>query len=230
MTANIHASVSEESGKLPSLFVIGDSISIQYGPYLETFLKGKFHYDRKRDHGGANSLINLDNPEGANGGDSKMVYDYLATRRVAGDPIREDVLLLNCGLHDIKWNTEAGKQQKSPEEYVMYLEKIVEETRLLGVEVLWVRSTPVVDAVHNEINKVFKRYNADLVSYNRIADEIMKRAGIESIDLYSFTEKMLPQGLVDHVHYNEETRRLQAAFIAGAVEVWWANGKGTSKH
>ncbi|KIE48240.1 hypothetical protein U732_4009 [Clostridium argentinense CDC 2741] len=58
-----------------SLFVIGDSISIHYGPYLREMIKDKFAYDRKR--GLEHALIDLDKPVGANIGDSSMVLEYL---------------------------------------------------------------------------------------------------------------------------------------------------------
>ena len=85
---------------LPVLFVVGDSISVQYGPYLEQYLKGRFDYVRR---GGEDELavINLNIPQGANRGDSTMVLAYLQARQNY-DPINADLLMINCGLHDIK--------------------------------------------------------------------------------------------------------------------------------
>lgn len=40
------------------LFVLGDSVSIHYGPYLKESIKDKFNYDRKR--GIKQSLEDLD--------------------------------------------------------------------------------------------------------------------------------------------------------------------------
>jgi len=51
-----------------SLFIIGDSISIQYGPHLKKMVEGWLHYGRKR--GEAEALNDLDRPAGTNGGDS----------------------------------------------------------------------------------------------------------------------------------------------------------------
>ena len=65
------------------VYIIGDSISIQYGPYLEKALKGIMTYARKE--GEAESLLNLDNPQGANGGDSSMVLAYLHGLKQQGD-------------------------------------------------------------------------------------------------------------------------------------------------
>ena len=47
----------------PKVFVIGDSISMHYGPYLKRSLEGFFEYDRKRDERQAQE--DLDNPIGA---------------------------------------------------------------------------------------------------------------------------------------------------------------------
>ena len=57
------------------IFLIGDSISIEYTPYLKEDIKDFANLERKEDDGTA--LKNLDVPMGANGGDSQMVLDYL---------------------------------------------------------------------------------------------------------------------------------------------------------
>ena len=44
---------------LPKLFLIGDSISIQYGPYLEKYLEGTVVYERKQDDGQADKARDL---------------------------------------------------------------------------------------------------------------------------------------------------------------------------
>ena len=63
---------------LRQLFVVGDSISIQYGPYLEEYLAGVLEYDRKSDDGGAPAGTGV--YEGPNGGDSRSVAGYLESR------------------------------------------------------------------------------------------------------------------------------------------------------
>ena len=37
---------------------------------------------------------------------------------------------------------------------------------------------------------------------------------IPVIDIYTFTIKFIPDGYIDHVHYNNEVRQKQADFIA----------------
>lgn len=198
----------------PSVFLIGDSISIQYGPYLEKYLDGIIDLSRKQDDGQA--AKNLDVPVGANGGDSRMVLEYLKIK--LNEPgFAPDYLLLNCGLHDIKHNAPDEKIQVSQEEYRKNLQEIIQLVTKKKIRVIWLRTTPVVDSIHNK-SKGMKRYAADVATYNQIADEIFSRKKIPMIDLFTFTKKLGNQQFVDHVHYNENTRSLQAAYIAGFLQ------------
>ncbi|HPJ22564.1 MAG TPA: SGNH/GDSL hydrolase family protein, partial [Clostridia bacterium] len=104
-----------------SIFVIGDSISLHYGPYLEKNVEGKFLYDRKRGIDG--TLDDLNGPLGANGGDSRHVLKYL--REQHARKVSYDILLLNCGLHDIKVNDEDGDNQVEADEYAGNLKAIL---------------------------------------------------------------------------------------------------------
>lgn len=199
---------------MKSVFVIGDSISIQYGPYLEQALNGVCSYDRKE--GVSAALVDLNIPTGANGGDSSMVLPYVKDKY--SDPtFRPDILLLNCGLHDIKISND--KQQVSLEDYRTNLQAILD---CVGdnSNLVWVRSTPVVDEIHNADKNsaskgaVFKRYAKDLEAYNSAADEIMEGAGKMCIDLYGFTKTLGPDAYCDHVHFHEAVRKQQGEYIA----------------
>jgi len=196
----------------PSLFVVGDSISIQYGPYLENFLAGRMDYDRKQDDGGV--VKDLGVPENANGGDSRMVLEYL--REKVKDPgFSPGYLLLNCGLHDIKRNVHTNELQVKPDNYEQNLQAIIDLMTDQDIQVIWIRTTQVVDTIHNARAKQFKRYSADQEHYNQIADQVMNANNIPAIDLYEFTKELGVDQFIDHVHYNERTRELQGAFIAG---------------
>jgi len=176
------------------LFVIGDSISMQYGPYLKKLCRGKFHYSRKK----------------GNGGDSNMVRAF-AEWQTANDKIKYDIVLLNCGLHDIK--TRDGRCQVERPQYRENLRAVLAVFKERHVCVLWVRTTPVFDEIHNRRTTEISRCAADLECYNQAADEIMAENHIESIDLYGFTLPFLPDGYCDHVHFNQKVRKAQAAFI-----------------
>lgn len=197
------------------VFVIGDSISQQYGPYLETSLAPRFAYDRKRD-AGSDVSVNLDIPKGANGGDSAMVLAYLRVRREQ-DPIQADVLLVNCGLHDIKRHPQTRAIQVELPAYIANLRAILAEAAAQNLQVVWMRTTPVVDEIHNAKSTSFHRFAADVTAYNEAADAVMRTAGVPIVDLHSFSTSFVPAGFTDHVHYIEAVREKQAAFLARAL-------------
>jgi hypothetical protein len=190
---------------LPTLHVVGDSISIHYGPYLQTMLAGVMSYSRKTAPDGS-----LD--DRANGGDSSMVLDYLR----ALQPDRPfDLLLINCGLHDIKREVTTHAVQVPLDCYEANLREILTEARRLAMRTIWIRTTPVIDERHNRLNTTFHRFEADVEAYNAAADRIMREHDITTINLFTFTRNLGPDVYVDHVHYTDGVCAQQAAFIAG---------------
>jgi len=196
-----------------SIFVVGDSISIQYGPHLKRMLAASFGYDRKRKAG-----ENVEDPDpygAANGGDSRQVLGYLQEQKAMDR--RHDILLVNCGLHDIRKTGEAERLQVDAAEYETNLRAIAALARDMAKQPLWVTTTPFDEKLHNTRSPGVRRYEADLAAYNRTARKVMAEAGIDVIDLHAFTRSLDPDPYCDHVHFREEVRILQAAFLAGYV-------------
>lgn len=200
---------------LPKLYVIGDSISMRYGPFLEKYVQGVWQYDRKSDDGQA--AKNLDVPVGANGGDSRMVLEYLKLK-APDKTFQPDILLLNCGLHDIKRNPETNAIQVDSASYRKNLEAIYQLLQKRQIRLVWMRTTSVEDERHNTRSKAFKRYARDLDAYNAIADDVMHKHGVSIIDLYTFTRSLGSEHFVDHVHYDDFAMQLQAGYIAGFLQ------------
>lgn len=196
------------------LFLLGDSISIHYGPFLRNYLEGLCTIRGKE--GEREALNNLDIPVGGNGGDSRMVLEYLLRRPSAMDC---DIFLFNCGLHDIKGDLQTGLLQVPIEQYQANLETICGLLERHPLGAAFILSTPVDDFLHAKRNRSFGRKNADLVRYNAAADKIMEAHRVPCIDLYRFTQSLGNGVFQDHVHFIPEVRRLQAAYIAGAVNL-----------
>lgn len=197
------------------IYVIGDSISIQYGPYLKKYLNDKIIYSRKE--GEEEALLDLDNPIGANGGDSKMVLTFLKAI-LKSNILDADYILLNCGLHDIKADPITKKQQVTIEEYTQNLQSIISLFSNIKIKLVWIKTTPCDDTVHNSADSKFHRYSKDCINYNNVADRLMTQSKIPIIDLNSFTSKLGPDLYCDHVHFHEHIREKQGAFIAGWLE------------
>ena len=202
---------------MKKIYIIGDSISIQYGPYLQATLKGMMAYARKE--GEEEALLNLDNPMGANGGDSSMVLSFLK-QKVATDGIDADLLLINCGLHDIKADPATGTKQIPRDDYAENLRAIVKTVAEIEPSLIWIRTTPCDETIHNRSGMSFHRFKADCDSYNQTADQIMTERNVPSIDLYTFTQNLGPDLYCDHVHFHEHVREKQAAFIAGWLSAY----------
>ncbi len=194
------------------VYVLGDSISLHYGPYLQACLNGIMVYERKEDTDAA--LANLDVPQGANGGDSSMVLAFLQAKARCGG-MDADVMLLNCGLHDIKTDPVTGAKQIPLPQYEQNLNAILDLSATLRPQLIWLRTTPCDEAVHNRPGMAFHRFAADCAAYNRAADTIMRARGVPVIDLYTFTSNLGDDLYCDHVHFHEHIRQQQAAFIAG---------------
>jgi hypothetical protein len=196
------------------LFLLGDSISVHYRPYLTGCLEGICTIRGKE--GEQEAQANLDIPAGSNGGDSGMVLKYLAAQP---DSMDCDLFLFNCGLHDIKGDLETGILQVPLERYRANLEAICGLLAKHPLKPAFIRSTPVDDFLHAQRNKSFSRKNTDLLRYNAAADEVMEAHRIPRIDLYTFTHSLGSGIFQDHVHFVPEVHRLQAAYVAGAVDL-----------
>lgn len=191
---------------MKKIYVIGDSISIHYGSYLKQYLRGCIFYSRKEDK---------DDPElGANGGDSSSVLRFL-TQKLKTGGLDADLILFNCGLHDIKTDPTTGKKQVPPRQYRKNLEGILSIVKKLRLSPIWVRTTPCDEKIHNRRCKSFYRFSADVKKYNRIADKIMLKNNVPVIDLYTFTLNLGKDLYCDHVHFHKHIREKQASFIAG---------------
>ena len=197
------------------IYVIGDSISIHYGPYLKQYLAGVMDYARKE--GEAEALLNLDNPQGANGGDSSMVLAFVQALAASGR-VTADYFLVNCGLHDIKTNPQTGQKQVAIDAYERNLRALIPLVRKMPSQLIWIRTTPCDEKIHNRSNMGFHRFAADCAAYNAVADRVMFETGVPSIDLYTFTCNLGPELYCDHVHFHESIREKQAAFIAGWLQ------------
>ncbi|MDE1176030.1 MAG: SGNH/GDSL hydrolase family protein [Edaphobacter sp.] len=198
---------------LPKLFLVGDSISIYYTPFLQSDVANIYSFSRKTSPKPESIAQQLSDPE-VQGGNSRMVLEYLQ-KRYEQEDFRPDVVLINCGLHDIKRIPQTNAIAIDPSEYRSNLEKMIALVRKHHGKIVWINSTPVDDARHNSLSKEFYRYDRDVIQYNEIARQIFSSAGAPVIDLYTFTKQLGAGHYIDHIHWDEGTRSQQAAFIAG---------------
>jgi lysophospholipase L1-like esterase len=211
-------SIAAVAQQLPHLFLVGDSISIYYTPFLKDDLAGVANLSRKMSTKPESIPVQLGDPD-VQGGNSRMVLEYLQSRYKEAN-FRPPIVLVNCGLHDIKHDAKTEKIAIEAKDYESNLRAIEGLIRTHGGKMIWISTTPVDDARHNALSKDFHRYNADVLRYNAIAAALCQHLHVPIIDLYTFTAHFGNGHYIDHIHYDETTRSLQAAYIAGYVQGW----------
>jgi lysophospholipase L1-like esterase len=211
ITIIIIISLSAGSPK-KQILMIGDSISILYGPYLKEYLQDKFEYRVKGNV--KDAIVNLDNPNGSNAGNSRMILEYFKHYNETGMKLNVDIILFNCGLHDIKTDPVTNEKAVSIDEYKSNLDSLYQIIKHLNKKLIWINTTPVNDSIHNSKPVGFYRYNDDVIKYNSASDVIFSAHGIPIIDLYTFSKSFPSEAYSDHVHYKPEYSKLQAKFIS----------------
>lgn len=186
---------------MAKLLVIGDSISIGYTPHLRRHLAGRFE---------------VTHCEG-NGSDSEHVLSrlegYLAD---AGDV---SMILVNCGLHDIRRDRGGDGCQVPLAAYERNVRAIFERLAATSATVAWVRTTPVDDDRHAATHDQFDRRSADVDAYNAVADVLAATAGAAVIDLHQAVLDVGVETCIrdDGVHMTDDGYARLGEYLAGAV-------------
>jgi acyl-CoA thioesterase-1 len=172
---------------LPKVLIIGDSISIGYFKPLQEQLK---------------DIAVVTHNEG---NAQHTAYGLKKLDEWLGDT-RWDVIHFNFGLHDLKYidergrntSVETGKQQIPIDQYEQNLDKIVLRPKKTGAKLIFATTTPVPDGTGF-------RAKGDAAIYNRAAERVMKKYGVQIDDLYSFALPRLKEIQREHnVHFTQK--------------------------
>ena len=207
-----------------TVYSLGDSISVQYGTYLQEALGSGYSVMRRSGDKEAQRDLNV--ASGSNSGDSRRLREYVEARVAIGN-FHPGLVIMNCGLHDIKRVSESGEPEISETEYRENLRRIARALKGARIPAAWINTTHSCDAIHNgALFPGFFRFSADVETYNRSAAEVMAEACVPVIDLNGFTRSLgADQELFcDHVHFRDGVRREQARFLAA-----WIKGRFPAK-
>lgn len=196
---------------IKKIFVYGDSISMQWGiPFRKIVEEKGYCYDR---YGEIDSL-DLGNPK-LNGESTRKMLRWIS----GYCPEADEMLLFNCGLHDIKRDKE-GNENVPLAEYVENLTNIVQAAQHKWKAVVWISTTPVDDERHRKYYQDVIRRNEDVMKYNEAAVKVMQKWRVPVIDLYSYTVNSFMNCAsiyADHVHMKKEISERQAQYIAERI-------------
>jgi acyl-CoA thioesterase-1 len=189
-----------EPTPLPKVLIIGDSISIGYFKPLQEKLK---------------DIAVVTHNEG---NAQHTAYGLKKLDEWLGDT-RWDVIHFNFGLHDLKYidergrntSVETGKHQIPIDQYERNLDKIVTRLKKTGAKLIFATTTPVPDGTGF-------RAKGDAAIYNRAAEKVMKKYGVQIDDLYSFALPLLKEIQRDkNVHFTPKGSEQLAEQVAKSI-------------
>ncbi len=159
---------------LPRVLLIGDSISIGYTLPVRKMLKGKANVHRPLTNCGP-TITGL-----------RKLDIWLGDKKW-------DVIHFNFGLHDLKymgpngenlWDPKTGHPQVSIQDYQKNLDSITRRLKKTGAKVIWRNTTPVPPGARG-------RVVGDSKKYNDVAAKIMKKHGIPTHDMFSYSKERM---------------------------------------
>ncbi|HEY0669239.1 MAG TPA: SGNH/GDSL hydrolase family protein [Sphingobacteriaceae bacterium] len=184
----------------PKVLIIGDSISIGYFPFVKEALKEN-----------AEIYHNTGNARFSQYGLEK-INTWLGKEHW-------DVIQFNWGLWDIAYRTTANKGTgaldkingiltATPEQYRENLDSVVRILKDTGAKLVFVNTTYVPELEPG-------RFSNDVIKYNRIAEEVMRKHNIKINNLYNPSVKIHKEnGLgTNNVHYSKKGYQELSAFI-----------------
>lgn len=185
----------------PRVLLLGDSIRLGYAPVVAKLLTEQ-------------ALVI--SPK-ANGGDTTMLLQQLDALLQEHQP---DIIVFNCGLHDLKKSKATGKHQVPVNDYANHLRTLVARLRQQTPWVLFATSTPILDERHAARKASFDRFAADVQKYNEQAVSIMKELKVPIVDLHAVVmaegpEQMLSQ---DGTHYTAKGYDRLAKAVVDALQ------------
>jgi lysophospholipase L1-like esterase len=131
-----------------------------------------------------------------------------------------DIIHINCGLHDIKYDRDKKALAIPPGQYEQNLRHIAGYLEgLQDTTVIFALTTPVIDAWHRA-NKPFDRREADVQHYNATARRVMSEYDIKVSDLHRPIVEAGPESCLvpDGVHMNGKGNRILADAVAKTIE------------
>lgn len=194
----------EHDPALPSVLLIGDSISIGYTLGVREALRGRWNVDRPPEN--CKSTLKI----------LARLDAWLAGRHY-------DVIHFNAGLHDLKHvrvangpigddvllDVGVGTRWVPLPDYTRNLEAIVLRLKRTGARLIFATTTPVPAGAKGRIP-------SDVVAYNAAALAVMAKHGVEIDDL-NRVAILAPQP-ERQVHFTTAGNRLLAEAVAAAID------------
>ncbi len=130
-----------------------------------------------------------------------------------------DVIHVNCGLHDLKREFDAGAPAIPQADYEANIRQILTRIQAgTSAILIWAATTPVNTEWHRK-TKPFDRLDADVIAYNAAAAGIATELGLPVNDMYALVDAVGRDSWLspDGVHFTDPARiemgKAVAAFL-----------------
>ncbi|MEO1971680.1 MAG: family 16 glycoside hydrolase [Pirellulaceae bacterium] len=203
----LRPAIKSSRDSLPRVLLIGDSISIGYTKTVIELLKGKAEVRRVQGNAGHTGMGIERLPKWLDPKNGKW-----------------DVIHFNWGLWDLCYRNPESKTQgrrdkvngqltHTTEQYRENLQKIIVILKKTDAKLIWATTTPVPAGEAG-------RKTGDDAKYNRVANEVMKKHGIQINDLYTLMVPHMKTMTVapGNVHFTDAGSRLLAKQVAKTIE------------
>jgi lysophospholipase L1-like esterase len=192
--------IAATNDKVTNVLIVGDSISMGYTPIVQKALAPN---------------INVEHNDGNGGSTERGVTNI---EKWIGNK-QWDVILFNFGLHDLtykdslnKYDVVNGKLAVPLDVYRKNLEFIVSKLRETTAKLIFINTTVVPE---NSIGRKIE----DPARYNAVALEVMKKNGIEVLDLYTPSLTIHPaNSKPGNVHYTDKGYALLADYVIKTIK------------
>jgi hypothetical protein len=174
---------------LPRVLLIGDSITRNYYPVVESDLKGKAIICRlTTSHFISDPIL------------PALIQTYL-------DQMKFDVIQFNNGMHG--WDHTEDEYRRA---FPAFLAAIQDHAR--GAKLIWATTTPISPANHpDETDPQTDRVKGR----NAIADEFVSKAGIPEDDLFALMTTHPGLHVNDGVHFTDAGEQVQGHYVSALL-------------
>lgn len=168
---------------MKNILLLGDSIRMGYDKSVRKTLEGKANVYFPSDCCRFASYL------------LRYLYDYKSL--IKDENV--DVVHWNAGLWDCLRLFEDGPHVPI-EIYALYIERICKRMKLFfpNAKIIFATSTKVQS---EKMPKEVIRYNEDIIEYNKVAVEIVKKYGFAVNDLYAVSDSLPEEAHSDPTHY-----------------------------
>ena len=201
---------------MKKVMLIGDSIRLNYQPYLQKELEGEFDvWGIEENCRFAKYTLNELGrmfTEFSNRESVKCDAALLTpTANIEEELTYPDIIHWNNGLWDTSIVCEEDGAFTPIDEYISYMSKILRELRKVTDKVIFATTTPVKPQNPNQKNDIITEYNKAII-------EFMKKEGVVINDLGAIVSKDKDKYLSeDNIHLSEAGKELCAKACADHI-------------